>query len=133
LIEVKLRAAVAWQRRGNAGGHFMGVINVIDTNGRTHTLEAVEGWRVMEIIREHGLPMEGVCGGACACATCHVIVDDAWTDKLFPARDDEEAMLDTVPNVMPDSRLSRQLIYSDELDGLTVALDPNLVEKARAT
>jgi 2Fe-2S ferredoxin len=110
----------------------MGVINVIDTNGKTHALEAVEGWRVMEIIREHGLPMEGVCGGACACATCHVIVDDDWKDKLFPARDDEEAMLDTVPNVMPASRLSCQLIYTEELDGLTVALDPNLVEKARA-
>jgi 2Fe-2S ferredoxin len=110
----------------------MGVINVIDTTGKTHTLEAVEGWRVMEIIREHGLPMEGVCGGACACATCHVIVDDAWTDKLHPARDDEEDMLDNVPNVMPASRLSCQLIYSEELEGLTVALDPNLVEQARA-
>jgi len=110
----------------------MGVVNVIDTNGKTHSLEAVEGWRVMEIIREHGLPMEGTCGGACACATCHVIVDDAWADKLHPARDDEEDMLDNVPNVMPASRLSCQLIYTEELDGLTVALDPNLAEKARA-
>jgi ferredoxin len=63
----------------------MGVINVIDASGRTHELEAVEGWRVMEIIREHGLPMQGTCGGACACATCHVVVDDGWTPKLHPA------------------------------------------------
>jgi 2Fe-2S ferredoxin len=110
----------------------MGVINVIDASGQRHELEAVEGWRVMEIIREHGLPMEGTCGGACACATCHVVVDDAWTSKLHPARDDEEDMLDNVPNVMPGSRLCCQLIYSEELDGLTVTLDPALEKQARA-
>jgi len=110
----------------------MGVINVIDTNNKTHVLEAVEGWRVMEIIREHGLPMEGLCGGACACATCHVIVDDDWAAGLFQAREEEEDMLDTVPNVMPSSRLSCQLIYSDELDGLKVALDPAIADAARA-
>ena len=110
----------------------MGVINVIDTNNKTHVLEAVEGWRVMEIIREHGLPMEGLCGGACACATCHVIVDGDWADRLFEAREDEEDMLDTVPNVMPSSRLSCQLIYTEELDGLTVALDPAIAEAACA-
>ncbi len=110
----------------------MGVINVIDTNNKTHVLEAVEGWRVMEIIREHGLPMAGLCGGACACATCHVIVDGDWVGRLFEAREDEEDMLDTVPNVMPSSRLSCQLIYTEELDGLTVALDPAIAEAARA-
>ncbi len=110
----------------------MGTINVIDANGIRHELEAVEGWRVMEIIREHGLPMEGLCGGACACATCHVTVDDNWTGKLHEARDDEEAMLDNVPNAGMNSRLSCQLIYSEELDGLTVTLDPALERQARA-
>ena len=108
----------------------MGVINVIDTDNKIHVLEAVEGWRVMEIIREHGLPMEGLCSGACA--TCHVIVDDHWTDKLFAALDEEEDMLDTGPNAMPSSRLSCQLIYSEELDGLTVALDPAIADAVRA-
>ena len=110
----------------------MGTINVIDANGIRHELEAVEGWRVMEIIREHGLPMEGLCGGACACATCHVTVDDNWTARLHEARDDEEAMLDNVPNAGTNSRLSCQLIYSEELDGLTVTLDPALEKQARA-
>jgi 2Fe-2S ferredoxin len=114
------------------GRSTMGVINVIDTGGQKHELEAVEGWRVMEIIREHGLPMEGTCGGACACATCHVVVDDKWNSKLHPARDDEEDMLDNVPNVMPGSRLCCQLIYSEDLDGLTVTLDPALEKQARA-
>jgi 2Fe-2S ferredoxin len=107
----------------------MGVINVIDHNGNQHELEAVEGWRVMEIIREHGLPMEGLCGGACACATCHVIVDEDWTGRLHPARDDEEAMLDEVPALEPTSRLSCQLIWDESLDGLTVRLDGELVRQ----
>ncbi len=109
----------------------MGVINVIDHEGKAHQLEAVEGWRVMEIIREHGLPMEGLCGGACACATCHVYVDDSWQSKLHEPRDDEDAMLDEVPTVAANSRLSCQLIYTPELDGLSVKLDGELV-KAKA-
>ena len=109
----------------------MGVINVIDHEGTAHKLEAVEGWRVMEIIREHGLPMDGLCGGACACATCHVYVDDNWQAKLHEPRDDEDAMLDEVPTVSENSRLSCQLIYTPELDGLAVKLDAELA-KARA-
>ena len=105
----------------------MGVINVIDHEGQAHELEAVEGWRVMEIIREHGLPMEGLCGGACACATCHVYVDCNWQTRLHTPRDEEDAMLDEVPTVSDTSRLSCQLIYSEELDGLTVQLDSDLV------
>ena len=50
----------------------MGVIQVVDTNNVSHIPEAVEGWRIMEIIREHGFEVGGLCGGACACATCHV-------------------------------------------------------------
>ncbi len=106
----------------------MGVIKVIDHVGKAHELDAVEGWRVMEIIREHGLPIEGLCGGACACATCHVYVDSNWQAKLHEPRDDEDAMLDEVPTVSANSRLSCQLIYSEDLDGLTVTLDRDLVE-----
>ena len=103
----------------------MGVISVIDEAGNHHQVEAIEGWRVMEIIREHGFNVEGLCGGACACATCHVEVDEDWAPKLHPARDDEEAMLDEVPVVGPLSRLSCQIIYTPELDGLAVRLVPS--------
>ncbi len=106
----------------------MGVINVIDHEGNALELDAVEGWRVMEIIREHGLPMQGLCGGACACATCHVHVDGDWQGRLHEPRDDEDAMLDDVPTVSANSRLSCQLIYSEELDGLTVTLDRDLAK-----
>jgi ferredoxin, 2Fe-2S len=100
----------------------MGIIRVKDLGGRQHEIEAIEGWRVMEIIREHGFDIEGLCGGACACATCHVTIDPEWTAKLHPANDEEEAMLDGLPQVEPTSRLSCQLIFSETLNGLTVSL-----------
>jgi 2Fe-2S ferredoxin len=100
----------------------MGIIRIQDHTGTIHELEAIEGWRVMEIIREHGFDAGGLCGGACACATCHVEVDQGWLSKLHPARDEEEAMLDEVPEVSDASRLSCQIIYSEKLDGLTVKL-----------
>jgi ferredoxin, 2Fe-2S len=102
----------------------MGVIHVIDRSGRRHTLEALEGWRVMEIIRDWGLPIEGLCGGACECGTCHVFVSPQWLPRLFPARDDEEAQLDTLPIVERNSRLSCQILWTDALDGLEVTLAP---------
>jgi ferredoxin, 2Fe-2S len=103
----------------------MGVIQVVDQAGERHQVEAVEGWRIMEIIREHGFNVEGLCGGACACATCHVEVDEAWAPRLHPARDDEEAMLDEVPLVAPTSRLTCQIVYTPELVGLAVKLVAN--------
>jgi 2Fe-2S ferredoxin len=102
----------------------VGVIHVTDREGRRHTLEALEGWRVMEIIRDWGLPIEGLCGGACECATCHVFVAEAWLSRLHPARDDEENQLDTVPLVQGNSRLSCQILFAPDLDGLEVTLAP---------
>ena len=102
----------------------MGVIHVIDRAGERHTLEAVEGWRVMEIIREWGLPIEGLCGGACECATCHVFVAPAWLGRLPPASDEEEGKLDMVPLTQANSRLACQILFRPDLDGLEVALAP---------
>jgi ferredoxin, 2Fe-2S len=100
----------------------MGVIRVIDENGNSRELDAVEGWRVMEIIREHGIAIEAVCGGACACATCHVVVEPDWADRLHPPREDEESMLDMLPSVAETSRLSCQIIYQTAFDGLALRL-----------
>ena len=100
-------------------------IFVTDQKGETHALEAAEGWRVMEIIRDWGLPIKAECGGACSCATCHVYVARAWIDKLQPMRDDEQDMLDGAFEVDDDrSRLSCQILMSEELDGLEVTLAP---------
>ncbi len=97
-------------------------LNVVDQEGQAHQLDALAGWRVMEVIRDWGLNMKAECGGACSCATCHVYVDDAWLDRLVPASEEEEAMLDDVPDVQENSRLSCQILMNDDLDGLTVTL-----------
>jgi 2Fe-2S ferredoxin len=100
----------------------MGLIKVNDQDGNSHLLEGIEGWRVMEVIREHGLSIEALCGGACACATCHVHVAPDWADRLHTPGDDEEAMLDALPSVEPTSRLSCQIIWDEHLDGLEITL-----------
>jgi 2Fe-2S ferredoxin len=99
-------------------------ILVTDQNGETHDLEAIEGWRVMEIIRDSGLPIKAECGGCASCATCHVYVDGDWVGKLYPPREDEIDLLDSAPDVRDNSRLSCQILMSEELDGLAVTLAP---------
>jgi 2Fe-2S ferredoxin len=98
------------------------ILNVIDRQGRPHELEAVEGWRVMEILRDYKVGIEGVCGGSCDCATCHVVVAPDWAGRLPQAREDEIDALDTLPLIEPTSRLSCQIIWSDDLDGLRLTL-----------
>ena len=100
-------------------------IIVTDQSGNVHELEALEGWRVMEVIRDWNLNIRAECGGACACATCHVYVDEAWLDKIPEMRDDEEEMLDEAFDVQDNSRLSCQIIMDDDLDGLRVTLAPS--------
>ncbi len=99
-------------------------INVIDQDGGEHQLDALEGWRVMEIIRDHGLPIKAECGGACACATCHVYVDAEWFEKLVPANDEEIEKLDEAFEVEANSRLSCQILFAPDLNGLRVTLAP---------
>lgn len=100
----------------------MAFIYVTDLNGKRHKLDAVEGWRVMEIIREHGLPIAAICAGCCACATCHVVVSPEWASRIHPPSEEEEELLDQIPSALPNSRLSCQIIYSEELEGLDVRL-----------
>ncbi|MDY0029260.1 MAG: 2Fe-2S iron-sulfur cluster-binding protein [Pseudobdellovibrionaceae bacterium] len=98
---------------------------VTDFEGVEHELEAIEGWRVMEIIRDYGLPIKAECGGACLCGTCHVYVADEWLDKLYPKTEDEEDRLyEDAVGVEDNSRLSCQILMSEELDGLKVTMGP---------
>jgi ferredoxin, 2Fe-2S len=98
------------------------LIHVTDQAGVRHTLEALEGWRVMEVIRDWGLNIKAECGGACACATCHVYVSPEWENRLHPAREEEQDMLDSAFDVRDNSRLSCQLLMSEALDGLEITL-----------
>jgi 2Fe-2S ferredoxin len=97
---------------------------VTDHAGVEHELEALDGWRVMEVIRDWDVGIKAECGGACACATCHVYVDPAWTDRLVPPTDEEIDRLDDAMLVDDTSRLSCQILMSDALDGLKVRLAP---------
>ncbi|AHC73777.1 ferredoxin [Candidatus Endolissoclinum faulkneri L5] len=99
-------------------------IYVIDREGREHELEATPGWRIMEIIRDSGLPITAECGGACACATCHVYVDHEWLDKLEPQSEEENNTLDLAFEVSGYSRLSCQILFNKHLDGLKMKLAP---------
>jgi 2Fe-2S ferredoxin len=97
---------------------------VIDRDGAEHRLPAEEGWRAMEVMRDWGLDMKAECGGACACATCHVHVDPAWTEKLPPPSSEEIDMLDGAFDVTELSRLSCQILLTREMDGLRLKLAP---------
>ena len=95
-----------------------------DRQGKTSELEGREGWSVMEILRDGGLDIAAECGGACACATCHVYVNDGWMEKLPPRSDGETDMLDMALAVEPNSRLSCQIVCSEALDGIKVTVAP---------
>jgi 2Fe-2S ferredoxin len=99
-------------------------IVAIDRNGQEHVLEGRDGWSVMEILRDAGLPIAAECGGACACATCHVYIDDKWHAKLTPPSEAEVDMLDMALAVEPTSRLSCQIVCASDLDGIKLTIAP---------
>ena len=99
----------------------MAKITFVDSEGRSRTVDAETGSTVMETAIRNSIPeILAECGGACACATCHVYVDEKWTDKTGKASAMEEDMLDFAFEVQPNSRLCCQIKVSDELDGLVV-------------
>jgi len=102
----------------------MGIIIVKDREGRSHKLNADNGLKIMEIIRDAGLDIEAACGGCCACATCHVYIDDKWLKKIEKIEDEEESMLDQAFHVNNNSRLSCQLEFNEKLDGIELTLAP---------
>ena len=92
-----------------------------DHAGNTKEVEAKAGTSVMEAAIANMVPgIDADCGGACACATCHVYVGAGWMGKLKPKDDMEDSMLDFAEDVQENSRLSCQILMSDELDGIEV-------------
>lgn len=86
--------------------------------------EGEAGMDLLSVGQAAGMPLEGTCEGQMACTTCHVIVNEDWFDRLVPASEDEEDMLDLAVSVQPTSRLSCQIDLTEELDGLEVQLPP---------
>ena len=101
-------------------------ISYIEHSGKNHTIEVANGLSVMEGAVQNNIPgIDADCGGSMACATCHVYVKEEWFNKLPKKEDGEEDMLDMAFEPKKNSRLSCQLMISDQLDGLVV----NLPEK----
>lgn len=96
-------------------------ITFISHDGTERTIEAKNGMSVMEVAVNNSVPgIDADCGGACACATCHVYVDEAFMGKVGEQQEMEKSMLDFAENVQANSRLSCQIKVSDDLDGLRV-------------
>lgn len=97
-------------------------VTFITAKGEKVGTEGEAGVSLLEVGQAAGLPLEGTCEGQMACSTCHVIVDPAWFDRLKTATDDEEDMLDLAAAVERTSRLSCQILLTEDLEGLTVRL-----------
>ena len=104
----------------------MAKITYIEHNGKNHTIDVTNGLSVMEGAVQNNIPgIDADCGGSMACATCHVYVKEEWFNKLPKKEDGEEDMLDMAFEPKTNSRLSCQLMVSEQIDGLVV----NLPEK----
>jgi len=98
-------------------------ITYIEHNGKSHTLDVENGLSVMEGAIQNNIPgIDADCGGACACATCHVYVDEKWFDKIEEKVSAEQDMLDVAFEPNSFSRLACQISVTDELDGLVVKM-----------
>lgn len=94
----------------------------IEADGNRKEVDAPLGLSVLEIAHRNDVDIEGACEGSLACSTCHVIVDQSWYGRLLDASEDEEDMLDLAFALTRTSRLGCQLVMTEDLDGLTVAL-----------
>ena len=98
-------------------------ITYIEHNGKSHVVEVPKELSIMEGAVQNNIPgIDADCGGSCACATCHVYVDEKWFDKLQTKEDAEQDMLDMAFEPNKFSRLSCQITVADELDGLVVKM-----------
>ena len=99
----------------------MAKITYIEHNGTNHTVDVQNGLTVMEGAVQNNIPgIDADCGGSMACATCHVYVQEDWFDKINKKSEGEDDMLDQAYEPKKNSRLSCQIIVSDDLDGLVV-------------
>lgn len=100
-------------------------LTIVGRDGTAKTVEGKVGWTVMENIRDAGFDeLLALCGGCCSCATCHVHVDPEWIGAVGPPKRDEDDLLDTSDHRVERSRLSCQIEFGPELDGLRVQIAP---------
>ena len=103
----------------------MTTLKVTDRDGRSHTLEAYKGSSVMESLRDEDMGIEAICGGQCACATCHCLLDEAWFEKLTPPGEDETELRESLDHYEAGrSRLTCQIIVSSQHEALELTIGP---------
>lgn len=103
-------------------------ITIVTRDGTAHPVSAdgARGFSLMEVIRNNGFDeLEAMCGGCCSCATCHVLIDEAWMSALPPISAEESDLLDGAAERQDGSRLSCQIRVSPGLDGLRVTIAPD--------
>jgi 2Fe-2S ferredoxin len=101
-------------------------ITYIEHNGKPHTVEVSAGLSVMKAAVDNGIPgIDGDCGGACACATCHVYVAEQWRHLTGEASQDEKDMLECAIELKESSRLGCQIPLSEALNGIVVHMPPS--------
>lgn len=100
-------------------------LRVVDRDGVEHEVDARTGFTLMENLRDLDYGVAAICGGMCACATCHVYVDPEWFPKLPPMHSDEKDLLGDLTTRKPNSRLSCQIKFTAELEGLKVEIAPD--------
>ncbi len=103
----------------------MAKIFITNREGEQSEIEGEIGISVMENLRDNDYELEAICGGQCSCATCHIYVDGAWTAKVGPRNDEENELLEELDCVQPGSRLSCQIEFTEDLDGLTLTIAPD--------
>lgn len=103
----------------------MTLMRVIDRDGKEHQVEGKTGLKVMETLRELDYGVAAICGGMCSCATCHVYVDPQWQTRLPAPMSDERELLNELSQCQDNSRLSCQIEFTPELDGLRVTIAPD--------
>lgn len=100
----------------------MAKVNFKLSDGSVKEIDAPNGISILEVAHQNDIDLEGACEGSLACSTCHVVVEEAFFDKLEEPSEDEEDMLDLAFALTHTSRLGCQIIVSDEIDGITVSL-----------
>ena len=106
-------------------------VTFVTASGERVAVQARDGDRLLEVAQAAGMPLEGTCEAQMACSTCHVIVAPEWFERLPPAVEDEEDMLDLAAQVTRTSRLSCQIVLTPELDGLEVRIPGDVVNMQR--
>lgn len=103
----------------------MTLLRVVDRDGVEHEIDGNAGFTLMENLRDLEYGVGAICGGMCACATCHVYVDPAWLGKLNPVQSDERELLADLSTRRDNSRLSCQVKFTPDLAGLKVTIAPD--------